>query len=71
MRKILQAISGLSLAGTILPAVMFYFGKLELPATQTAMLVTTIVWFAATSMWMGRENDVDEKSKAEEGRVSV
>ena len=54
MRRILQIISGLSLAGTIVPAILFYLGKMELDALKSTMLVATVTWFVATSMWMGR-----------------
>jgi hypothetical protein len=28
---------------------------MELPALKTTMLIATVVWFIATSLWMGRE----------------
>ena len=55
MRRILQLISWLSLAGTIVPSVLYYYHKIELPALKTTMLIATVVWFIATSLWMGRE----------------
>jgi len=55
MRRIIQTISWLALAATILPAVLFYGDKLDLDQVKQTMLVATIVWFVATSLWMGRE----------------
>jgi hypothetical protein len=55
MRTIMQVISWLALAGTILPSILFYTGHIELAGLKTTMLVATVLWFAAASMWMGRE----------------
>ena len=54
MRLILQTISWLALAGTVVPSLLFFADKMELPTAQTTLLVATIVWFVATPMWMGR-----------------
>ncbi len=58
MRRIMQIISWLSLAGTIVPSILFYLGKMELEALKTTMLVATVTWFVATAMWMGRSSAV-------------
>jgi hypothetical protein len=55
MRQILQLASWLSLAAIIGPAIMYYSDKMELSTLKTTMLVATISWFIATSLWMGRE----------------
>jgi hypothetical protein len=34
---------------------MYYSDKMELSTLKTTMLVATISWFIATSLWMGRE----------------
>ena len=60
MRCILQWISWLALAGTIVPAVLYYESRMDLSAVKTVMLVATFVWFAATSLWMGRDQPNDE-----------
>ena len=54
-RRLLQLISWLALAGTIVPSVLFLAGSMELDPTQWLMLLATIVWFVATPLWMGRE----------------
>ncbi len=52
IRRILQIVSWLALAGTILPSGIFLAGQLELDAVKTAMFSATIVWFVATPLWM-------------------
>lgn len=52
MKRIAQIISGLALAGTILPPCLFFADKLSLAATQQWMLGATVVWFIATPFWM-------------------
>jgi hypothetical protein len=67
MRRILQLISWLALVGTIGPSILVYYGKMDLSALKTTMLVATVVWFIATSLWMGRE----ESSEPEEAASSA
>lgn len=55
MRKIVQAVSWLALAATILPAVSFLTGSLELDNVKLIMNVAMVGWFVATPLWMGRE----------------
>jgi hypothetical protein len=52
MKRIAQLISCLALGATILPAVLFFTGNLELPAAKLWMLVAALVWFVATPLWM-------------------
>ena len=52
MKRIAQLISGLALAATLLPAVLFFAGELELPAAKIWMLVAAVAWFVATPLWM-------------------
>jgi hypothetical protein len=52
MKRIAQLISGLALVATLLPAILFFAGKLELPAAKLWMLVAALVWFVATPLWM-------------------
>ena len=54
MKAIARLVSLVSLVGTILPPVLFFTGHLDLDATKRWMLVATIVWFAATPVWMDR-----------------
>ena len=50
LRRILQIVSWVALAGTIAPAVVFLAGHMTMGAMQAAMLVATVVWFAATPL---------------------
>ena len=52
MKRIAQIISYLALAATLLPAVLFFMDKLELPVAKLWMLVAALVWFIATPLWM-------------------
>jgi hypothetical protein len=52
VKRIAQIISGLALAGTILPPCLFFADKLSLAASQQWMLGATVVWFMATPFWM-------------------
>jgi len=54
MRTLAQIISWLALAGTILPAGLFFAHQLDLPQMKAWMLVAAVVWFAATPCWMER-----------------
>jgi hypothetical protein len=47
-------VSLVSLVGTILPPVLYFYGRVDLDATKLWMLVATIAWFAATPVWMDR-----------------
>jgi hypothetical protein len=55
MRVAAQVASGVALVGTILPAVLFLSGSLEPSQLKTWMFVATVVWFAATPLWMERQ----------------
>ncbi len=52
MKTIAVTASVMALAGTILPAGMFVSGRLDLDAMKLWMLVSTVVWFAATPVWL-------------------
>ncbi len=54
MRTAARLVSLASLAGTILPPVLFFAGRMDLDATKLWMLVATVAWFAATPVWMNR-----------------
>ena len=59
MKTAARLISLVSLAGTILPPVLFFTGHMSLDATKVWMLVATITWFAATPFWMDRQSERD------------
>jgi hypothetical protein len=52
MKRIAQIISYLALAATLLPAVLFFTDRLELPLAKAWMLGAAVVWFVATPFWM-------------------
>ncbi|OHB72157.1 MAG: hypothetical protein A2V70_20820 [Planctomycetes bacterium RBG_13_63_9] len=55
VRRSLQLMSWLTLAGTILPSCFFLAGRMELEPMKTAMLAATAGWFVATPLWMHRK----------------
>jgi hypothetical protein len=52
MRRLLQLLSALALAGTIVPPLLFFGDLLTLDRMKVWMTVATLVWFAATPWWM-------------------
>jgi hypothetical protein len=52
MKRVAQIISYLALAATLLPALLFFADKLDLPAAKLWMLAAALVWFVATPLWM-------------------
>ena len=52
MKRVAQIISYLALAATLLPALLFFADKLELPLAKLWMLAAALVWFVATPLWM-------------------
>lgn len=54
MRYMLQAISAIALAATILPSGLFLAGTLKLEYGKWIMLAATLAWFAVTPLWMNR-----------------
>ncbi len=71
MRPLLQILSGVALAATILPSALFLAGRLDLTHAQWIMLAATLVWFAVTPVWMDRACRRDgEGAKKETSRIS-
>lgn len=52
-RTTAQAISWLATAGTVLPCILLFLGKVELAQVKLVMLISAVVWFVATPVWMG------------------
>jgi hypothetical protein len=52
MKRMAQIISYLALAATLLPAMLFFADKLELPLAKVWMLAAAVVWFIVTPFWM-------------------
>jgi hypothetical protein len=55
MRTIFPIISWIALAGTIVPALLYLNGSLDLPALKMWMLIATIAWFLTVPLWMERK----------------
>ena len=55
MKTLAQIISWLALAATIIPALMYLTGGIELDRVKLWMLVATVVWFVTVPIWMGRQ----------------
>ncbi|GEK72637.1 MULTISPECIES: hypothetical protein [Halomonas] len=56
MRKLLQTISIAMPVLTVLFPVLYLVDAMGETAMKWAMLVVTVVWFAVTPLWMGRED---------------
>ena len=56
MRAAARLVSWLALAGTILPPLLFFVDRMDLDQTKLWMLVATVAWFAATPVWMDRDD---------------
>jgi hypothetical protein len=60
MRTGLQIASWVALVAMFVAPVLFFAGRITLDQTKFAMLVATIVWFAAVPFWMGRPKVQEE-----------
>ncbi len=60
MRSILQIISLVALIALTLPSVIFLAGRMELNMVKWIMLLATIVWFAAATPWMWKDNGAEK-----------
>jgi len=56
---ILKIISLFALAATIVPSVLYFAEATDHRAVNWLALAGTVVWFASTPWWMGRELPVD------------
>ena len=52
MKRIAQVISYLALAATLLPPLLFFADRMDLPTVKASMLAAAVVWFIATPFWM-------------------
>ena len=55
MMTLAKIISLIGLGTTVAPCVLYYQGSIGLDAVKTLTLIGTVVWFAATPLWMGRQ----------------
>lgn len=54
MRIMLQIISWAALAGTAIAPILFLLSRITLDQSKLLLLVTTAIWFASASLWMGQ-----------------
>ena len=55
MKKLLIAASLMGLGLTLIPSFLVFSGSITLDSNKVLMLLGTIVWFAAGSRWLGRD----------------
>jgi hypothetical protein len=60
MRIALQIISWAALVGTALAPILFLLGRITLDQSKLMLLVTTVIWFATASLWIGRPKVQEE-----------
>lgn len=59
MKRFLKVVSLVALAATLVPSVLAFLGAIDLDAVKTWALAGTLLWFAATPLWMGHELPLD------------
>ena len=55
MRLVLQIISWIALAMTVLPSVVYFSGNMELDRVKWLLIFASVVWFVVTPFWMGKK----------------
>ncbi len=55
MRQLSKYFALLMLVVLIAPSILYLAGKMTLPTVKTVMLLATILWFAAATVWMWKE----------------
>ncbi|MBN2329316.1 MAG: hypothetical protein JXR73_19400 [Candidatus Omnitrophica bacterium] len=56
MKTLFKIISMLALIGTIAPSMIYCGGMMSLNMVKWLMLLSTIVWFVFTPLWMNHNN---------------
>ena len=62
MSALTKLASLMALGTTILPAMFFYIGLLDHSVVQWLALGGTLVWFAVTPLWMGRQREMKDEA---------
>lgn len=52
MTQVAKVLGLLSLAGTIVPSLLFLFHRMGEGPMKLVMLISTVVWFATAPLWM-------------------
>jgi hypothetical protein len=55
MRLACQIVSWIALAATIVPSLLYLGQRIDLNQATTVLNISTVAWFIATPLWMGRE----------------
>jgi hypothetical protein len=55
MTMLLKTVSGVALAATIVPPLVYLRGGMDLDAMKSWMALAAVAWFAATPFWMRAE----------------
>ena len=55
-KSIAKYIALLSLVLLITPSILFLAGRMELENVKFIMLIATLIWFAAATVWMWEKN---------------
>jgi hypothetical protein len=71
MKHLAQALSGLALLGTLLPACLLFAGRISLESVKGWMLVATVAWFIVTPFWMERRAAKQTQADAANGPPSA
>lgn len=54
---LLKIISYLSLAGTIIPSFVVFFGDMDLQLSKSIMAVSMVVWFLTAPFWINKKSE--------------
>ena len=57
MKRLAQLLSALALAATIVPPLLFFGDKLDLPTVKGILLAAAVLWLVATPFWMEHKTD--------------
>jgi hypothetical protein len=52
MKRAAQIVSYLGLAATLLPPMLFFADRIDLPTTRACMLAAAVLWFITAPFWM-------------------
>lgn len=52
-RRVCQVASWLSLAGVVIPGLIYVAGSATLDQVKLVLVISTVIWFIATPLWMG------------------
>jgi len=55
MRLVLQIISWIALAMTVIPSIVYFSGNMDLDRVKWLLVLATVVWFVVTPFWMDKK----------------